>query len=307
MNYFQKNKKNIIIAIISVLLLATLIALWLTSRNTVEVNAKVTPDRLQVGDTLRFEDNSSNTESVVWDFNDGTISKSKKGIHVFSTAGMYSIKVTVNKKFKKEFSVLVSPRENSQTTASVDARISAPSQVMALESVLFSAFPNNAKSYEWNFGVNPGVDSNENSPTYTYKKAGSYLVTLTVVDENNHRQQVTHSIIINSNYNPMDQAPLPAAAPVVDDSYELANDDIKKVLQQIALGNNFNEYYNYLLKTYMCKNDDVAIVVNNKTTSFYSYCMDLQHKQNNIVIQEVKTNYDSTKRCVVKLDITQSK
>lgn len=310
MNYFQKNKKNIIIGAISALIIAILIALWLRSNSvggSSDIIATVTPDRLKVGEQMLFEDKTPNAKIVSWDFGDGKSSSEKKGSHIYSAPNLYDVTLTVDGKYKKTFTVLVQQGQSFGEAEVESVKISGPSQGMQLESLSFTAFPSNAKTYEWSFGETGRIDSNEKSPTYTYKKAGQYTITLTVDDENNQRQTITHPINVMKVYNQMEQAPIEAAAPPpVDDSYELANDDIKKVLQQIALGNNFNSNYNYLLKTYMCNNDKAAIVVNDKTTTFYYYCMDLQYTKN-IVIQEVKTNYDSTKRCVVKLDITQSK
>lgn len=310
MNYFQKNKKNIIIGAISLLIIAILIALWLRSNSvsgSSDILATITPDRLKVGEQMLFEDKTPNAKKVSWDFGDGKSSTEKKGSHIYTNPNLYDVVLTVDGKYKKTFTVLVQHGQTYADGVIESAKISGPSQGMQLENLSFTAFPTNAKTYEWSFGETGRIDSNEKAPIYTYKKPGPYTITLTIDDENNNRQTISHPINIMKVYSQMDQAPIDAAAPPpVDDSYEKANDDIKKILQEIALGNNFNKNYNYLLSTYMCGNDNAAINVNNYTTSFYSYCMDLQHKEN-IVIQEVKTNYNSMKQCVVKLDITQSK
>jgi ABC-type Mn2+/Zn2+ transport system permease subunit len=59
MNYFQKNKKNIIIGVIATLLIAALVALWLQKKvihSADDIVAVVYPSTLSVGDTLLFED-----------------------------------------------------------------------------------------------------------------------------------------------------------------------------------------------------------------------------------------------------------
>lgn len=59
MNYFQKNKKNIIIGVIATLLIAALVALWLQKKvihSSDDIVGVVYPSTLKVGDTLSFED-----------------------------------------------------------------------------------------------------------------------------------------------------------------------------------------------------------------------------------------------------------
>lgn len=309
MNYFQKNKKNIIIGVVSTLLVATLIALWLQSKsvnNPDDIVAVVAPENLILGDTLKFEDRTPNAKTRIWDFGDGKTSNKEKGFHIFSKTGIYEIKLKIDGKFTKTFPILVSSPSIIPTTPVEELRINAPSQVMQLENFMLNASPSNAKMYEWSFGESGRIDSNERSPMYSYKKAGNYHITLNAVDENNNRQTVTQTIRVSPVYNPMSQAPEEIIAKV-DNSYDIINDDIKRTLQQIALGNNYNSNYNYLLNSYLCGNDNAAIVVNNnKTMNFYYYCMDLQYMKN-FVIQEVKTTYDSTKKCIVKIEVTQTK
>nr|WP_305050942.1 hypothetical protein [Elizabethkingia bruuniana] len=71
MNYFQKNKKNIIIAVISTLLVASLIAIWLQRKSvnsSENIVAAVFPANLSLGDSLRFEDKTLNAKTKQWDF-----------------------------------------------------------------------------------------------------------------------------------------------------------------------------------------------------------------------------------------------
>lgn len=52
------------------------------------------------------------------------------------------------------------------------------------------------KSYLWEFGDPEGTTSTEQSPTFTYKKDGSFTVRLTVVDSNNLKTTSTRTIRI---------------------------------------------------------------------------------------------------------------
>lgn len=92
MNYFQKNKKNIIIAVISTLLVASLIAMWLQRKSvnsSENIVAAVFPANLSLGDSLRFEDKTLNAKTKQWDFGDGKVSrKIKESICILSPAFM---------------------------------------------------------------------------------------------------------------------------------------------------------------------------------------------------------------------------
>jgi ABC-type Mn2+/Zn2+ transport system permease subunit len=60
MNYFQKNKKNIIIGVIATLLIAALVALWLQKKvihSADDIVGVVYPSSLSVGDTLYLKIN----------------------------------------------------------------------------------------------------------------------------------------------------------------------------------------------------------------------------------------------------------
>lgn len=71
MNYFQKNKKNIIIGVIATLLIAALVALWLQKKvihSADDIVAVVYPSTLSVGDTLLFEDKTQFAKTKKMEF-----------------------------------------------------------------------------------------------------------------------------------------------------------------------------------------------------------------------------------------------
>src|SRR5690606_36184360 len=46
--------------------------------------------------TVQFNDNSENAISFNWEFGDGTTSTDKNPIHTYSTAGIYTVNLTVS-------------------------------------------------------------------------------------------------------------------------------------------------------------------------------------------------------------------
>jgi len=302
MNYFEKNKKNIIIGVIATLLIAALVALWLQKKvihSNDDIVGLVYPSTLMVGDTLLFEDKTQFAKTKRWSFGDGATSDKNSGIHFYNKPGYYQVTLIIDSKYSKSFPVMVRSREVSKPkdTAKIRTIIDAQSQAMVFENVQFRAV-SDAKQFTWKFGETGNIDSKEKFATYSYKKPGDYVVTL-FTDEN--IEPILHHIKILPGYDALQEDV------TVEDAYAKMDNDFKYHLQQIANGNSFNTHYNYLLRKYLCNNENTVVKVNDsKANNFYMYCAGLQFDKNN-VIQTVKVNFDDTQSCVTKVDITQSK
>lgn len=301
MNYFQKNKKNIIIGVIATLLIAALVALWLQKKvihSSDDIVGVVYPSTLKVGDTLSFEDKTQFAKNKIWNFGDGTTSDKNKGIHFYNKPGYYQVTLIVDNKYSKSFPIIVSartvPKKDSVKTVTL---IDAPSQAMQFENVQFRAI-SDGKQFTWKFGETGRIDSKDKLAIYSYQKPGDYVVSL-ITDET--VEPVLHQIKILPAYDALEEEVS------VEDSYAKIDNDFKYHLQQIAYGNSFNMHYNYLLRTYLCNNENTVVKVNDsKVNNFYMYCAGLQFDKNNI-IQTVKVNFDDAQNCVTKVDINQSK
>lgn len=303
MNYFQKNKKNIIIGVIATLLIAALVALWLQKKvihSADDIVGVVYPSALSVGDTLLFEDKTQFAKTKRWNFGDGTTSDKNSGIHFYNKPGYYQVSLIVDNKYTKSFPVMVSARSIKQPkdSAKSTTTIEAPTQAMQYENVQFRAV-SDASQFGWKFGETGNMDAKDKLAIYAYKKPGDYVVTLYTEQS---QEPIYHHIKILPTYNSLEQEEVS-----VEDSYAKIDNDFKYHLQQIANGNSFNMHYNYLLKTYLCNNENTVVKVNDsKVNNFYMYCAGLQFDKNT-VIQTVKVNLDDTQNCVTKVDINQSK
>lgn len=303
MNYFQKNKKNIIIGVIATLLIAALVALWLQKKvihSADDIVGVVYPSSLSVGDTLLFEDKTQFAKTKRWNFGDGTTSDKNSGIHFYNRPGYYQVSLIVDNKYTKSFPVMVAARslQKPKDTSKIKSTIEAPTQAMQNENVQFRAI-SEAKQFAWKFGETGNTDSKDKLAIYSYKKPGDYLVTL-YTEEN--QEPIYHNIKILPAYNALEEDEVS-----VGDVFDKIDNDFKYHLQQIANGNSFNMHYNYLLKTYLCNNENTVVKVNDsKVNNFYMYCAGLQFDKNT-VIQTVKVNFDDTQSCVTKVDINQSK
>ncbi len=174
MNYFQKNKKNIIIGVIATLLIAALVALWLQKKKVIhsadDIVAVVYPSTLSVGDTLLFEDKTQFAKTKRWNFADGTTSDKNSGIHFYNKPGYYQVSLIVDNKYTKSFPVMVTARSVKQPKDSVKSKttIEAQSQAMQNENVQFRAV-SNASQFAWKFGETGNTDSKDKLAIYAYK------------------------------------------------------------------------------------------------------------------------------------------
>jgi uncharacterized membrane protein len=303
MNYFQKNKKNIIIGVIAALLIAALVALWLQKKvihSADDIVGVVYPSTLSVGDTLLFEDKTQFAKTKRWNFGDGSTSDKNSGIHFYDKPGYYQVSLIVDNKYTKSFPVMVSARgiPKAKDSAKITTTIDAQTQAMQNENVQFRAI-SDATQFSWKFGETGNTDAKDKMAIYAYKKPGDYVVTLYTEES---QEPVYHRIKILPAYDALQEEEVS-----VEDSYARIDNDFKYRLQQIANGNNFNMNYNYLLRTYLCNNENTVVKVNDsKTNNFYMYCAGLQFDKNT-VIQTVKVNFDDKQNCVTKVDINQSK
>ncbi|MGV0925400.1 PKD domain-containing protein [Empedobacter tilapiae] len=305
MNYIQKNKTNIMIGVTALSVIGILVYLWFQNRNNINsenINAQVYPNTINVGDSLIFKDNTQNVKTIKWDFGDGFTSEDKNGVHFFKKPGYYQVNVLINNKYPKTFPILVSTKVISADSISqIPTIIEAPTQIIQFANVLFTTNNSTAKEFRWKFGETGNTDSFDRNPTYTYKNPGDYLVTLYTNDQ---LTAITHRIKVLPAYKDLEDKPI--IAKIEEDPTIKINNDFKYHLQQIANGSNFNEHYNYLLRTYLCNKDNAQIVVNEKNGNFYYYTTGLQFDKNN-AINEVKVTLDNNINCVIKVDVKQSK
>lgn len=308
MNYIQKNRKNILLISAGVIILAGLLAWALQKKGytSEDMIATVSPNSVNAGEIVNFEDKTPFGKTRKWVFGDGAESTDQKGLHIYKKPGYYQVSLIVDNKYTKTFPILVSSPSVAMVKDSTNhssTSIDAPTQAMQLENVLFRAVSNDAKIYSWKFGESGNIDAKDKMVTYAFKNPGSYVVTLFTDADN---EPIVHQIKILPSYPIVDQQEIEPIAPTQGEVINKINDDFRYHLQQIANGSNFNSHYYYLLRTYLCNKDNVSVSVNDKNMSFYYYCTGLQFDKNNL-IQEVTTTVDPGQNCVTKVAVKQSK
>jgi PKD repeat protein len=167
----------------------TLTATGTSGVNVTSMNITVVPSPIanfnvsqnvgcQEGDVFQFQNISSNYDSSLWDFGDGTTSNLQNPTHIFSTAGLFNIKLIVYNKALgcsdikvKSSHITVHPKPEStiniDTIKSCDLNHQFNLNGQALTSV---------SAWQWDFG--DGTTAATPSTTHTYSTFGSYQVQL---------------------------------------------------------------------------------------------------------------------------------
>src|SRR5207253_2023194 len=138
-----------------------------------------------VGQTVSFTGSASggtSPYSYAWNFGDSSTGSGSSVSHVYQTAGVYAVVLTVT-----DAAGHVASASNTVTvTSPLSAGITySPSNPAVLTSVQFTGTATGGTgpySYGWNFG--DGTTGAGSSTSHSYLLPGTYTVTLTVVDAN---------------------------------------------------------------------------------------------------------------------------
>ena len=145
---------------------------------------------VDVGESVLFNGGASwdnvGIVSYFWDFGDGATGSGISPTHIYSTAGTYTVTLTVRDAagYSASDTLTVTVVSVGPDTTPPTAEAGSDKTVNVGESVSFdgSASSDNVgiESYEWNFG--DGTTGAGKLTTHTYTATGTYTVTLTVKD-----------------------------------------------------------------------------------------------------------------------------
>lgn len=135
---------------------------------------------IQTGDTITFTNLSTGVGPLIyhWDFGDGATSEEKDPSHTYTTAGSYTVTLTVTRPGDK--TATATGQVRFRPKASIGTALTTVSQNTRLQ--LTSTSTGTAPmTYLWEFG--DGTTSNAASPVHTYTKPGKYTIKLTVSND----------------------------------------------------------------------------------------------------------------------------
>lgn len=267
-----------------------------------DIRARVGPGQQVFGQPIRYRDSTRQAEEWRWEFGNGRESRQDKGLYYYDKPGRYLIRLTVNGQLTRSFPVLIKPTPPVNELDSI-VRIQGPLSGYEGEKLVFTAVGGGARRFSWRFGASSHVDARGQTAIYSYPeeedsvKSGPYTRTIELRTDRT-KYPITRRITIFRGY-----VRLEAPVQLVD----RRGDDIRERLQQIADGQSFNGPFRYILRTYLCNQNDTPVRINDtKVNDFYSYCMGLQFDRG-VRIDDVALTSDTLTSCVLRLNVVQHK
>jgi chitinase len=169
----------------------------------------LSPTNPLIGETVTLDGSSSsdpdgNIVSYQWDFGDGNTGSGPTTTHVYSTIGNYTVTLTVTDNdglFDNDRKhVLVRKNPIASFTFS-------PANPLVGETVTFDAAASTPEggaiiSYKWDFGDTTQTTRNDATVTHVFSAKGTYVVTLTVTDDEGLTGTMTKQIPVEESSTP---------------------------------------------------------------------------------------------------------
>ena len=144
--------------------------------------------------TINFTNNSSNANSYIWDFGDGTSSTLANPTKTYTTYGNYTIKlIALSTNGCKDS---MSSSLNLALAPTANFSINNSSQCLNSNNFIFTNSSSVGNSYLWDFG--DGTNSSLTNPSKSYTTNGTYTVTLTVINSNGCSASISKTVNVNA-------------------------------------------------------------------------------------------------------------
>lgn len=293
-------------------------------------------DTFQNQESIEFYDKTPNAKSWEWDFGDGSAPDTRRHtFHIYKKPGDYYITLTVNGSCVNEKRITLKNKLLAQDESG--AQIITPKIITAGQPAYIRAQSDDAKTWEWTFGENKGLDETVADPVYTFTTAGEKTITLVINgDFSNIIKKViyVHPKVITKT-NPLDVAtyvyekkdaafylprgtvkkdpleemlqyvPVAPRSKIKKDSIiaikkapKISEDQFEILLHKVAEGSKVKDDF----ADYLCDDLDIPVVKNDHDLlTFTELCAQLKGQK--IKIESIRLNKDKQNNCIKGLNI----
>lgn len=337
------NNKNIDIRVVfffTILLLIGIVAFIIQLFNHVDCeDAKfyIFSDHSQSQESIEFYDKTPNAKSWKWDFGDTSeIDVRKHTFHVYKKPGTYFVTLTINGSCVHTKELIIKDKFAADvlgTPKIISAKI-----IFVGQPTYFKSVSNTAKTWEWAFGENRGIDETSSNPVYTFSTPGEKTITLVI---NGDFSRVAKKIIyvhpkVIKKTNPLDvtsyeyekqaeafalprgslkkdpleemlqYVPVAPKAKTIKDSTtvlkkapKISEDQFEILLLKVAEGSKVKDDFT----EFLCDDLDIPVVKNdNDLLTFSQLCASIKGKK--IRIDAIRLNKDKQNNCIKGLNIS---
>ncbi|AKB31855.1 cell surface protein [Methanosarcina siciliae HI350] len=157
---------------------------YINAGNGPTASFTATPREGEAPLTVQFNDSSTGSPTAWnWNFGDGTTSTKQNPSHTYSSAGKYTVELTVKNAYGSDTSEALSYiRAYTIVEPVADFEANTTTGPVPLTVQFKDKSENNPTAWEWDFNSDGNIDSTKQNPIYTYTTAGTYSVTLNAIN-----------------------------------------------------------------------------------------------------------------------------
>lgn len=273
----------------------------------------ITPNVIQEGDSIHYEDHTAGATSWHWDFSDGTggASTQQSGYATYYNSGTFAVRLVINDSIMDSIFVEVRPKGGDVGGPSkLPPQIEGPKIAYIGEPVTFTDKTPGAEHTNWQNFATAEIKRDSKTYTTTFARKGSFTITVTnekntgqgiitvkVIDRRPPPQQEIKSPVANNN-----QTPPPPPPPII--KAHPSNTDLKKLFSYIVTGKEeFTAKYKPIKNA--IGDETVPVIIKGTTNAqkkLYGFCQYLNMSTPTVV--DVQSDWDDATNAFKTITVT---
>ncbi|UTN02175.1 PKD domain-containing protein [Flavobacterium bizetiae] len=323
-------------AIILLIGLVTFIIQFFNHVDCEDVKFYIFSDHSQSEEAIDFYDKTPNAKSWKWDFGDGSEPDTRKHtLHIYKKPGKYLVTLTINGECINTQELIIKDKYAADKLGS--PQIITSKIITVGQPAYFRSGSESAKTWEWAFGENRGIDETFANPVYTFSTPGEKTITLVI---NGDFSKVAKKVIyvhprVIKKTNPLDvtsyvyeknadafalprgtvkkdplddmlqYVPVAPKTKTIKDSIKevkkapkISEDQFEILLNKVAEGSKVKDDF----AEFLCDDLEIPIVKNNNDLlTFAQLCANIKGKK--IKIESIRLNKDKNNNCIKGMSI----